>query len=235
MFLLALLGCFPEVPEAHTLLDIYHPMLQLNTGSVPGGTEQVQLFLHPELPGVCHPIPTLTATLDGAPMTRLTGKVEGEAGYDRDCAVYEFTVDAATLTPKPTTTIVVTDGTTTLTMEVANLLTPRTMTPSATDVKPGDTVTVAWSPPTDVVDPSVAVGFELEKGDESVMIPRKDVVFGAGSLTFTVPPAPTGQVTVSLIGTLGLQPAVTKCEGAHKCAVSRLYDVAPFTLNVAAP
>jgi hypothetical protein len=216
----------------HTLKDIYRPHLQLNTGYVPGGPEQIQLFLHPELAGPCHPIPTLAATIDGKPMTRLHGKVEGPEGYDRDCAVFEFTIDAGTVTQGPSTVVTVTDGTDTFTMEVANIFAKRTLTPSATDVKPGESVTFAWSPAGDAVDPKADIGFTLTAGDKRVVLKRKDIVFGAGTLTFTVPADLTGDVSVQMFGMLGISPAVTRCEGAHACAVSREYDVDPVVLHV---
>lgn len=233
MLLLLLAACEsePPPPEAHKLTDLFRPQVQLNTGSIPGGPEQVQLFVHPLTPGVCHPIPTIAATLDGKPMTRLHGRVEGKKGYDRDCAVYEFTLDAKEIVAGATNVVTVTDGETTFTMEVAGLFAPRTVTPSATDVKPGDTLTLAWSPPTDVVADKGDVGIELKAGAKRAVVRRKDIVFGPGTLTFTVPEGVSGEVAGSVYGTATIQPAVTKCEGAHHCGVSREYDVAPFTLR----
>ncbi len=232
MILLALLACSdPPPPEKHTLMDLFRPQVQLNTGSLPGGPEQVQLFVHPLTPGVCHPIPGLAATLDGKPMTRLHGRVEGKNGYDRDCAVYEFTLDGKEAVAAPTNTLVVTDGTNTFTVEVANLFVPRTVTPSATEVKPGDTLTLAWSPPTDVVAKTGEVGLELVSGDKRAVVRREDITFGPGTLTFAVPEGVSGELTASVFGTATMQPAVTKCEGPHACRVSRDYDVPPFTLR----
>jgi hypothetical protein len=214
------------------LLDLFRPQVQLNTGSVPGGPEQVQLFVNPLTPGPCHPIPGLKATLDGVEMTRLRGKVEGENGYDRDCNVYEFTMDAARVEQKPTNTLVITDGTNTFTMDVAHLFDPRTVTPSATTVKPKDSVTLAWSPGTDVLAPKGDFGIELKGGDKPVFVRRTDLVIGAGTVTFTMPEGVSGEVTATVFGTMTMQPAVTKCEGAHTCGVSRAYDVPPFQLTV---
>lgn len=231
----ALLACSdpaPPAPEEHHLTDLFRPQLQLNTGSLPGGPEQIQLFLHPLTPGVCHPIPKLAATFDGKPMTRLHGRVEGERGYDRDCAVYEFTIDPKEVAVGASNVVVVTDSVSTYTMEVANLFVPRTVTPSATAVKPGDSLTLAWSPATDVVTKDGDVGVELRLGDKRALVKRKDIVFGPGTLTFTVPEGLSGEVTASVYGTLGVQPAVTKCVGADHCGVSREYDVPAFTLTL---
>lgn len=235
MTLLLLLACADTPappPESHKLTDLFRPQVQLNTGAVPGGTEQIQLFLHPLTPGVCHPIPALVATMDGKPMTRLHGRVEGKNGYDRDCAVYEFTIDPTEVAGDATSLVSITDGVSTYTMEVANLLAPRAVTPSATEVTPGDTLTLAWSPPTDTPTKDGDVGLELKAADKRAVVKRKDITFGPGTLTFVVPEGLSGEVTASVFGTLGMQPAVTKCEGADHCGVSREYDVASFRLKL---
>ncbi|MDP2310570.1 MAG: hypothetical protein Q8P18_31415 [Pseudomonadota bacterium] len=231
---LALAACAdPPPPEVHKLIDIYHPVVQLNTGSVPGGVaEVIQLFVHPKLVGMCHPIPTLTATLDGKPMTQLHGRVGGALPYDRDCSVFEFTLDAAQIVPGPTNELVVSDGETTYHVGIADLYAPRVATASPTDVKPGDTVTLAWSPATDKVAAKGAVTLELEAGDKRAVIKRADLVFAPGSIAFVVPPGLTGDVTVTVFGTAFIQPAVTKCEGPTICGVARDYDVPPVTIHV---
>lgn len=234
MILPLLLACEEPPPETHMLKDIYRPHLQLNTGYLPGGPEQIQLFLHPELAGPCHPIPEVAATFDGKPMTRLHGKVEGPDGYDRDCAIFEFSIDSSTITPGPSSVVTVTDGVDTYTLEAANVFAKRTLTPSATELIAGDSITFAWSPAGDVVGPKADVGFELTAGEKRVIVKRKDIVFGVGTMTFTLPADLTGDVTVDIFGNSGISPAITRCEGAHACAVSREYDVDPITLHVKA-
>jgi hypothetical protein len=208
-------------------------MLQLNTGSVPGGPEQFQLLLHPELTGVCHPIDALAATFDGRPLTRLHGRVTGAVPYDRDCSVFEFTMDATAVAPAPTNELTVTDGATTYHMVVAGLFAPRAMALAAdAPVKPGDSVTLQWSPATDVVDPKGKVGLELKGAEKRVVLARKDLTFGPGTLAFVVPDGFSGAVTVSAYGTDVIQPAVTTCDGPFQCIVSRSYSVDPVTLQV---
>jgi hypothetical protein len=234
MVLLALLAACSEEPppENHHLSDLFRPQVQLNTGFLPGGAEQIQLFVHPLTPGVCHPIPTLTATLDGKAMTRLHGLVPGENGYDRDCSVFEFTLDPKDIVAGPTNALVITDGVSTITMEVANLFAPRTATASATDVKPGDTVTLAWSPATDVLADKGDFGVLLEAGGKRASVKRQDLVVAPGSVAFPVPEGVSGDVTASVFGTAAMQPPVTRCEGLAACKVSREYDVAPFSLRL---
>lgn len=222
----------PPPPEEHKLADIWHPVVQLNTGAVPGGTEVIQLFVHPQLVGMCHPIPTLSATLDGKAMTQLHGRVEGATPYDRDCSVFEFTLDPKELTFGPTSELTVTDGTTTYRVAIAELFTPRVMTASPTDVKVGDTVTLAWAPASDTVAPKGKVGLELRAGEKRVLVNRTALTFAPGSLSFVVPAGVEGDVTVSLFGTATIQPTVTACEGPTTCGVSREYDVPPVTIHV---
>lgn len=222
----------PPPPDVHTLKDLWHPVVQLNTGSPPGGTEIIQLFVHPQLVGICHPIPTLTATLDGKPMTRLHGRVEGSVPYDRDCSIFEFTLDPKDLVRGPTNELVVSDGETTYRIAIADLFAPRVARPSATEVKPGDTVTLAWSPATDTLAAKGNFGVELKAGDKRVLMQREKMTFAPGSLSFVVPPDLTGDVTVTVFGTAAIQPAVTTCEGPSTCAVTREYDVPPVTIRV---
>ncbi len=231
---LALLAACGEEPppEVHKLTDIYSPVVQLNTGSVPGGPEVVQLFVHPQLVGPCHPIPTLAATLDGKPMTRLTGRVGGAMPYDRDCSVFEFSLDPKDIVSGPTNELRVTDGETTFRVVIENLFAPRTVVASPTEVKPGDTVTLTWTPATDTVAPKGDVGLELKAGDKRAVIKRTAITFAPGSLSFVVPEGLEGDVTIAVFGTAAVQPAVTTCEGATTCGVSREYDVPPVTIRV---
>ncbi len=237
MILLSLLACAdPPPPEAHHLTDLFRPMIQLNTGSVPGGPEQVQLLFHPEFPGVCHPMPVLIATLDGKPMTRLHGRVEGATPYDRDCAVFEFLLDPADIVVGDTHVLTITDETTTWRMAMGAVFQPRTLTrASDAPVKGGDQVTLSWTPPTDVLDPKSDAGLELSVGTTRAIVRRADITFEAGSLRFVVPEGISGSVSVTVFGTESIRPPVTACEGPHKCGVSRSYSVPPLTLEIAAP
>lgn len=230
----ALAACVEEPPpEVHKLADIYSPVVQLNTGSAPGGPEVIQLFVHPQLVGICHPIPTLSATLDGKPMTQLHGRVMGPTPYDRDCSVFEFSLDPKDMVVGPTNELVVTDGTTTFRVGIDNLFAPRIATPSPTEVKPGGTVTLAWSPATDAVAEKGAVGLELKAGDKRAVVKRADITFAPGSMSFVMPPDLVGDVTITVIGTVAIQPKVTKCEGPTTCGVSREYDVPAVVVRVA--
>lgn len=220
----------PPPPDVHKLLDIWHPMVQLNTGSAPGGPEVIQLFVHPQLEGICHPIPTLTAALDGKPMTQLHGRVGGAVPYDRDCSVFEFMLDPKDIVVAPTNELVVSDGETTFRVGIADLYAPRVVTAPLTAVTAGETVTLAWSPPTDKVAAKGAVSLELTTGDKSAVIKRDALTFAPGSISFAMPPDLVGDVTVTVFGTISIQPVVTKCEGPTTCVVSREYDVAPVIL-----
>jgi hypothetical protein len=234
--LLFLLACAEPPPKIDHMSDLYHPILQLNTGAVPGGTEQFQLLMHPEMQGICHPLDAMAATFDGKPLTRLHGKVEGGAPYDRDCAVFEFALGAGEVPGANVVAsdeVTVTDGVETYRMVVTNLYAPRVLTlTSPATVKAGDPVTMSWSPATDVVAAKGKVGFELRAGDKRVVVPRKDVTFAPGSIQFVLPPGIDGDVTATLFGTDAIQPAVATCEGAFACAVSRSYSVPPFALSV---
>jgi len=233
MLLALLLACAEEPPPAqHRLLDLFEPVVQLNTGSVPGGPEVIQLFVHPKLVGKCHPIPTLTATLDGKPMTRLTGRVLGPEPYDRDCSVNEFSLDPKEIVVGPAHALVVSDGETTWRVGISDVFSPRVATGPTTEIAAGDTVTLTWSPATDVVAAQGDIGLELVAGAKRVVVKRKDLTFAAGSLSFTMPPGISGDVTLSVYGTAALQPAITSCDGPTTCGVSREYDVPPIVLKV---
>jgi hypothetical protein len=251
--LLLLVACDPPPPEKHTLTDLYRPVMVLNTGGTPG---TVQAFLHPLLNGPCHPIDNLTATLGEQPLERLHGKVkQGDISYDRDCSVFEFTGKEPAAAP--TLDFVVTDGTSTGTMQVADLLAPRTITGPAT-AKPGDDVALTWAPATDVFADKGEIGIELRTapapakgakdtkpatvattakdtepdGSKRVVIPRKSLKIEGNVLHFTMPDTVSGPVDVTVIGTAHIQPKVLKCEWAYQCEVSRAYDVAPIRIDV---
>jgi hypothetical protein len=235
MLLALLLACAEEPPPAqHRLLDFFEPLVQLNTGSVPGGPEVIQLFVHPKMVGKCHPIPTLTATLDGKPMTRLTGRVMGPEPYDRDCSINEFSLDPKEIVVGPSHALVVSDGATTWRMAISDVFSPRVATGPTAELAAGDPVTLTWSPATDVVAEQGDIGFELVAGAKRVVVKRKDITFAPGALTFTMPPGISGDVTLSVYGTAALQPAITACDGPKTCGVSREYDVPAVTLKVKA-
>lgn len=230
--MLFLLACAEPPPEVHKLVDLYRPILQLNTGILPGGSEQVQLLVHPQFPGLCHPIPTIAATLDGKPMERLHGRVEGAVPYDRDCSVFEFTIDGAQAAVQAQNTVRVTDGETTFEVVVANLFAPRVMTASASAAKVGESLTVLWSPNTDTVAPKGSVGFLFEGGEKRAIVKRADLAIGPGSFSFKVPAGVLGEAKLSPFGTDQITPAVVSCTGAHTCNVSRSYDVPALTVTI---
>ena len=235
MILSLLFACWFEdpPPEIHHLSDLYHPVLRVSTGHADGAPEQVRVMMHPELNGKCHPMDAITATLGGKPMTRLHGRVEGEVPYDRDCTVFEFSMDAKDVTDTPTTEVLVSDGVTTFRSVVAGAISPRTLTPTtAQKVKAGDVVTFQWAPATDVVAPKGKVGVDLHAGEKRVVVGRKDITFAPGTLTFAMPEGIHGEVEVSMVGTTFIQPTVLACEGAFKCEASRLYTVEPVKIIV---
>lgn len=227
--LVLLLGCEEPPPDVHHLSDLFRPYMVLNTGHEPGAPEQVQLYVHPVINGPCHPIPSLVATLDGRPLTRQHGEVMfGARKYDRDCALFEFTLEGGEVVVGETNEVKVTDGVTTFRMAVGGAFTPRRLSLVS---RTGDDVVLGWTPATDVVAPKGDFGVELVAGGRRVVVARKDITFGPGTLAFRLPAGLEGAIDVSVVGTSLVQPAVTACEGAHSCEVSRLYTVEPLRID----
>lgn len=234
--LLTLLACGeePEPPPPGMRL-MMRPILALNTGVAgPEGGEKAVAFLHPEQLGPCQKFEP-TFTLDGVPMTRLHGKVQGEFNYNRDCNVFEYALDPATgVGTGPQSTLVVTDGKDTARMVVDNLFAPRTVTPEQATAKAGEEVVLRWSPATDVYDGKGVLGVTLRReGEEPVVVRGADVAWVDGTVRFKLPAdlAP-GPLAVEFQGTAFVQPRVAACEWVVRCDQARTYTVAPTTLTV---
>lgn len=230
--LLVACGEPPEVPKQSMKL-MMRPVLGLNTG-VPkaGAPEKVVVLFHPEQMGPCHPIPVVTAKLDGVELTRLHGTVITETmRYNRDCNVFEFELTPWTAPAGPTSTLEVTDGESTARMIVDGLFTPRTVTPASPTVAVGGEVVLTWAPATDVFSP---------KPDMSVLLTREgeptrtvNATAEAGTIRFTLPPeVGPGPLSVEVTGTRFVQPHVAQCDWVVACTVSRAYTVAPVTITV---
>lgn len=67
MILALLLACSdtPEAVPFNTFADVHQPLLEINAGNLAPRGRRVQVFVHPELEGVCRALPELQAKLDG--------------------------------------------------------------------------------------------------------------------------------------------------------------------------
>lgn len=236
--LLLLVACDTEPPPPPPSISmIQRPVLVVNTGATPSRAESVQVFVHPEQQGACLTIPTLKASVDGVPLVQLHGKVDQNGyKYDRDCDVYEFTLEAPVPPPAELSVVEVTDGTVTMRAEIASLFTPRALGVRGGPYHRGDVVTLAWSPAGDTVAPDGDIGVELTAGESRVFVGKDAVSLVDDQVAFTLPkdlPAAfTGPVQVEFRGTLAVQPTVKTCQWAVACQVSRTYVVAPVTIEV---
>ena len=230
-----LLACGTEENPYSHFKDVANPSLVVNAGDVPPGGQRLQVLVHPELSGVCRPLPELKADIDGVPLTRLHGKFDdGKFAYDRDCNVYEFVADAALLArlaPRPDNVVTVTDGATTVSLTAVGLFVKPTLTPPAEPVAAGGVVTLPWVPGGDAVDKTVPVSVHLtpETGEA---VEGKDVKATAESVAFTLPEGLTGPVSADLWGTAAFTPKVTACTGAVSCSASRAFLLDPIKLVV---
>lgn len=209
--------------------DVFNPILVMNAGKLPERGEVLQVLVHPELGGTCRPLPALRADVDGVPLTRLHGKVEGPEGYERDCMVYEFMADAATLAKRSgdDATITVTDGKTSLVGTVRNLFGERRLEPEA--VGADGKLRLRWVPGGDRVVGGVAASLTLSGAFPPIHV--KDPELSAEAVSFALPEAAKGTVLVEFKGTLAIQPTVTACTGALRCEASRAYTVPPVSIE----
>lgn len=227
MSLLMLLACGEE-KKFDQFADVYQPQLTVNAGELETTGKRVQVLVNPEREGVCRALPELRADVDGVPLTRLHGKFDnGSFKYDRDCFVYEFEGDAAVIAKvagKPTNTVTVTDGVTTVSLTGRNLFSDTTLAVASPAPKAGAEVVLAITPPDDLVDPKVPVSVRVTpEGGTAVVVPA---VAAPGTVTFTLPPDVHGPVALDLMGTRAWGPEVTVCTGSPSCSASRTF-VAP--------
>ncbi len=227
----------PEPPPA--LNQVLRPVLVVNTGSTGITSETVTVFVHPEQAGPCLPIPTLKATVDGVGLTQLHGKVKRNGyDYDRDCDVYEFSLEHPLGAPKDVSVVEVTDGQATIRAEIPALFAPRTLSlPAAGTVyERGGEVRLTWKPAGDVVAADADIGIELRAGEDARFLGKTAVKHTGGEVVFTLPadlPANwSGPVSVEFRGSLDVQPAIKTCVWAVTCQVSRTYVVEPVTITL---
>lgn len=233
ILLLALLGCAEE-KKFDQFADVFEPALTVNAGELEPHGKRLQVLVHPEREGVCRALPELRADIDGVALTRLHGKVStGAFKYDRDCFVYEFEGDAALLAKvagKPTNTVTVTDGVTTVSLTARNLLADTALVVETVEPKAGGEVVLKLSPGDDRVDASVPVSVELRaEGATAVSIPA---VATPDTVTFTAPADLTGPFQLDLMGTRAWGPEVTVCTGTQKCSASRTFVAPTLSLEL---
>ncbi len=231
-----LLACAdgPEVVPFNTFADVHQPQLEINAGNLAPRGRRIQVFVHPELEGVCRALPDLRASVDGVPLTRLHGKYDdGNLRYDRDCFVYEFEGLAdvvGKVAANPDNVVTVSDGITTLAATVHQLFSePRFEGPTA-PVAAGSEVVLTLVPAGDNVDPTVVVSVDLTvEGSPKLSVPAAAAKDG---IRFTLPADVHGAVSVEVFGTLAYNPPVTACVVAAKCSASRVFVAPPMALTV---
>lgn len=225
--LLTILACGEE-KKFDQFSDVYQPALTVNAGDMEPRGKRIQVLVNPEREGVCRELPALRADVDGVPLTRLRGKFDnGSFKYDRDCFVYEFEGDAAVVAKvagKPTNTVTVTDGITTLSLTARNLFSESGLTLATPEPKAGGEVVLTLAPGDDLVDAKVPVSVRITpEGGKPVSVPA---VAAPDKVTFTLPSDVAGPVALDLLGTLAWGPEVTVCTGTQSCTASRTF-VAP--------
>ncbi len=230
--ILFLLAC-EDAPKYDKFADVFEPSLTVNAGAVPPNGERLQVLVNPARVGQCRALPELTANVDGVVMTRLHGKVEKESyGYDRDCSVYEFELDASGIASRPVgekSVVTVTDGVTTLALETKHLFAPRTLAVQG-EVAAGGEVVLRWSPGGDVIATENSFAIELVVGEEKRRV--APVTVTVEEVRFTLPADVHGPVTAELLGTAGIAPPLVACNGAKTCSVSRVFLVPPVEIVV---
>ncbi|MBM4369305.1 MAG: hypothetical protein FJ102_24040 [Deltaproteobacteria bacterium] len=223
--ILFLIAC-EDAPKYDKFADVFEPSLTVNAGAVPPNGERLQVLVNPARVGQCRALPELTANVDGIAMTRLHGKVEKESySYDRDCSVYEFELDTASIASRPAgekSVVTVTDGVTTLSLETRNLFAPRTLA-LAGEVSAGGEVVLRWSPGGDVIATENSFAVELVAGEDKRRI--TPVTVTPEEVRFAIPADVHGPVTVELLGTAAIAPPLVACTGAKSCSVSRVFLV----------
>lgn len=236
MILALLLACSdtPEAVPFNTFADVHQPLLEINAGNLAPRGRRVQVFVHPELEGVCRALPELQAKLDGIPLTRLHGKYDdGTTRYDRDCFVYEFEGLADVIdqvAAKSDNVITVSDGVTTVAATVHQLFAEPRFEGPAEPVAAGSEVLLELVPAGDQVDSTVVVSVELkQEGGAPVSVPA---VASAEGVRFTLPAGLSGAVGAEVFGTLAYSPPVTACVVASKCTASRVFISPAASLTV---
>ena len=236
MLLLSLLACEGEdAPKKFDAFEyVFQPALSANAKGLGSRPDRLQVLVYPERQGQCRKLPTLRAEVDGVALTRLHGVFDdGVYRYDRDCFVYEFEIDVAALGPaaaKPSLTVQVTDGETTLALTARNLLAESRATVRTEAPKAGGEVVLALEPADDTIDPKAGVDVRLTPAEGApVRVPAKAT---PDTLTFTVPEGMSGPVDVDVMGTRAWMPPVTECVRAHVCTASRDFVYPTVRLEV---
>jgi hypothetical protein len=125
------------------------------------------------------------------------------------------------------------DKSATLTASFVNLFVDRGYTlTSPAQATAGDTVSLAWSPTTDVDDPNkLNIVFAPSGGAGAMVAQGAQITAAGGALSFTVPPtAPKGVGNLLVIGDADAQ--VASCVGADRCeATFQVASLIPFTID----
>ena len=233
MVLAWLVAC-EEAPKYDKFADVFEPSLTVNAGAVPPRGESLQVLVHPARVGVCRPLPELKATVDGVPLERLHGKVEMDTySYDRDCNVYEFSLDTAGLAARPAgerSVVTVTDGVTTLSLETRNLFAPRSLAVVTDPVVAQGEVVLRWSPGGDVI--AAESNFAVELVGEAGKWRVVPTAVTPQDVRFTLPADARGELTAEFLGSKAISPPLLACTGAKTCQVSRVFLPAPVRLSV---
>jgi hypothetical protein len=182
------------------------------------------------------------ATIDGLPMDVVShGSDAGEWPIFRRAVGSGFPNPAAA-----SSSIVLTDASGTVTMQVASLFAPRTFAmtaPAGGAIHAGDAVQLTWSPATDVLDPlSVTLvgtaghcGKQVVPTGASSFNPTLEAPGLAASgaiISFPVPPDWTCTGPAFLQPTIGALPEVTTCAGVGECVALLPTQVLPTQIDV---
>lgn len=227
----ALFACEPAPEPFMDLVDVYQPTLTVNYSERRDQGPKLQVLLNPARAGVCRPLPELKADIDGVALTRLHGNFKDENfEYNRDCNVYEFEGDAALLAKRagaPDAVVTLTDGKTSYSVKVKNLLVPRTLRVEGVLVA-GQEGVFRIEPPGDIVGEKPVFQLLFVAGETKNKV---DAQWIDGGIHAVVPADIHGDVTVEWFGTGFVQPSFEACT-ATLCTASRTVVAAPFTVSV---
>jgi hypothetical protein len=234
-------GCADEAP--YRLVDLDHLSIQVSWFHATLGHElaepdfSAQLGFSQPARGCATLVSTTTATVDGAPM--VPAFLGGWVTIDSHpyCSVPTFVFPGAEVRDhrfEDLTSIGVSDGDVAIDVDARNLFAVRSIaleSPTDGQLIGGQPAVVAWSPPTDRLDPNgVAVYFLPDGGPTgptgdgvpAFILSGPDVMVEGNRIAFQVPPMHVGSGTLQIQADAAIP--VERCRGFSRCAVA-VYEV----------
>jgi len=186
--------------------------------------------------------PDTRATINDVPLVRLRGiQASDDFAYNRNCLL-ELSAPRGSI-PKsyPTALLRIWDDTTSWLFEVPTAFAQRSLElayPGQAVSKRGDRIALAWSPPSDDLDPT-RIAFELMHADGrpgSGTVIREPEISGA-SLELVIPAAAgpndawSGPALLRFLGTPGVHPALGPCP-VDTCSVDLHFEVPSLPITI---